>query len=369
MNSRIVYILIPLLIFITSFLVYLPSLKNSFVWDDQILIERSYKKFKNVNFERLFFPKERKVNKTSYYRPIIRSSLTADYVVWKENSFGYHLTNNLFFSLTAVAFYLLALLIFRQFKKRNNLVFPVTAASLVFIMHPMHVETVSWIVGRTDLFCAFFLILALITHIQSNKYFFIFLSPVFFLLSLMSKEVAVTFPFIAVFYDILARRYRRCNMILIAVYFLILALYIYMRIRSFVNTTTLDISQGSSTSSPSGESLNLIAESITILVSSLGIYLEKLLLPLNFNAYIPEVSTKPVNLVPAIILTVVTVSAFIFGLIKKYYVLSLSIFITLITLGPSLLLSVMSIAATPVAERYLFIPSIGYSLLIGLIFF
>jgi len=90
--------------------------------------------------------------------------------------------------------------------------------------------------------------------------------------------------------------------------------------------------------------------------------------PLNFNAYIPEVSTKTVSLISATILTLAVAIIFIIGLIKKYYILSLSIFITLITLGPSLLLSIMSISATPVAERYLFVPTIGYSLFIGYVF-
>ena len=268
MNSRIVYLLIPFLIFVTSFLVYLPSLKNSFLWDDQILIERSYKKFKNVNFERLFFPKERKSNKNIYYRPVIRTSLTADYLVWNKNSFGYHLTNNLFFSLTSAAFYFLALLVFRQFRNENELLFPVIAASLVFILHPMHVESVSWIVGRTDLICAFFLILALIAHIQSSKNFFVILAPIFFLLSLMSKEVAVTFPFIAVFYDILARRYKKHNTVLIIIYFLILALYIFMRTRSFVNITPIDVTPDGVTNSINGikSQSYLYLESIKILI-------------------------------------------------------------------------------------------------------
>ncbi|MGI9534999.1 MAG: tetratricopeptide repeat protein, partial [Thermodesulfobacteriota bacterium] len=132
----------------------------------------------------------------------------------------------------------------------------------------------------------------------------------------------------------------------------------------------LDISQGGSTSSPNVENSNLFVfvESIKILICSLGIYIEKLLVPLSFNAYIPEVITKPVYLISAIILTVATTVTFIIGIIKKYYILSLSIFITLITLAPSLLLAIMSIGATPVAERYLFVPSIGYSLLIGFVF-
>ena len=370
MNSRVVHILIPVLIFVVSFLVYSPSLKNSFVWDDQILIERSYKKLENVNFYRSFFPKAKKVNKTSYYRPIIRSSLTADYLVWNKNSFGYHLTNNLFFSLTALAFYFLALLILGQFRKRISPVLPAVVASLVFTFHPMHVESVAWISGRTDLICSFFLVMALIAHTQFSKNIFIILAPIFFILSLMSKEVAVTFPFIVVFYDILARRYERRSVILITIYFLILALYIFMRTRSFVNITAIDINLGSSASSLHSKHSNLFIylESIKILICSLGIYIEKLLAPLSFNVYIPEVSTKPINLISSIILTIATAVIFIISLMKKHHILSFSVFVTLITLAPSLLLSIMPIAATPVAERYLFIPSIGYSLLAGLVF-
>ena len=185
----------------------------------------------------------------------------------------------------------------------------------------------------------------------------------------MSKELAVTFPFIAVFYDILARRYKRRDLLILTVYFLILALYIFMRLRSFSNITPIDISSGSGQlADTQNDGLNIYLESVKILVSSLGIYIGKLLAPVNFNAYIPEVSTKPVDLISAIVISTVVAAIFVVSLIRRYYILSLSIFITLITLGPTLLISIMPIAATPLAERYLFIPSVGYSLFIGLMF-
>ena len=110
MNRNTAKLFLPIIIFILSFLVYLPSLGNSFVWDDQTLIERSYRYLKDVNYSQLFFPAPDAEKTKKYYRPIVRSSIAADYAVWELNSFGYHLTNNLLFSFTSVAFFFFILI-------------------------------------------------------------------------------------------------------------------------------------------------------------------------------------------------------------------------------------------------------------------
>lgn len=368
-------IVIPLLLFVLAFSVFFPSLENSFVWDDQILIEREHKKFENNVSSYIFndfFRSSADWDKVHYYyRPASYSTLIADYVIWKDKSFGYHLTNNLLFALTVLAFYFLALIAFRKLTdSEDDPVLPAVVAALVFIFHPVHVESVSWISGRTDIVCALFLIMGLIAHFRSSSNVFFVLAPVFFAFSLWSKEVAVVFPFIAVFGSVLTRQFKKRDAVLSFIYLILLTLYIFVRTKSLLNPTleSIAVSSSSSLQSAQGSVLSAYLEPVKILLCSLGIYMEKLLLPFNLNAYIYKVSTSPLNLISSVVLTVSVTAVFILSLIRRHYFPAFAIFTALITILPSLPVAVMPIASIPIAERYLFIPSLGYALLLGFVF-
>ena len=90
-------------LFIFSFIIFLPSLKNDFVWDDVALIERSVTKFESANLNKTFFPNLKLNKKLTYYRPAIILSFIDDHRFWKKNPFGYHLTNNIIFSINELS--------------------------------------------------------------------------------------------------------------------------------------------------------------------------------------------------------------------------------------------------------------------------
>src|SRR6266568_2343711 len=78
------------------------------------------------------------------------------------------------------------------------------AASFLFAIHPLHVESVAWEAERKDLLCGLFWALGLLayTHYAASP------SPrryvkvcVFFLLALLSKPMAVTFPVVLLLLD------------------------------------------------------------------------------------------------------------------------------------------------------------------------
>jgi hypothetical protein len=74
----------------------------------------------------------------------------------------------------------------------------------LFAIHPQHVESVAWVAERKDVLSAFFYLLSLWSYVRYAKrpgvrrYSFV----VFFLaMSLMSKPMAVTFPFALLLFD------------------------------------------------------------------------------------------------------------------------------------------------------------------------
>ena len=74
----------------------------------------------------------------------------------------------------------------------------------IFALHPMHVESVAWVSERKDVMFVMFYLLGLnsyLKHKKENKS--IVYTYVFFLLSLLSKPSAVTFPIVLILIDYL----------------------------------------------------------------------------------------------------------------------------------------------------------------------
>lgn len=142
------------LIVVLTFAVYANSLQGEFIWDDKdLIVDNSYiKNWSNLdtNLTKDFFYRSQDKGKVGYYRPVITLSYMLDYSLWKQNSSGYHLTNLIFHVLNSVTIYLLVLLL------SGSLICSLLV-SLLFAVHPIHTESVSWIAGRTDLIASFFL--------------------------------------------------------------------------------------------------------------------------------------------------------------------------------------------------------------------
>lgn len=88
------------------------------------------------------------------YRPLTLASFTVEHALWGQNPAGYHVTNALFYALCAALLTLLA----------NRLGLSKLAAmgtGLLFAAHPIHVEAVAPVVGRSELGAAAFALLAL----------------------------------------------------------------------------------------------------------------------------------------------------------------------------------------------------------------
>jgi hypothetical protein len=89
--------------------------------------------------------------------------------------------------------------------------------SLLFGIHPLHVESVAWISERKDLLCSFFFLGSLVvylTYLKTRRMRAYFLSLFLFLLSLLSKSVAVTLPLVLVLCDyLLDRKFDRKSLI------------------------------------------------------------------------------------------------------------------------------------------------------------
>lgn len=120
----------------------LPGLSGPFVWDDIPMLERSdlY-----THPARLSEALTHTLGKATYYwRPLATTSFLADALLHGSEPWGFRLTNALLHAATAVLVFLAA---------RNLLRSPAAAAlaALAWALHPVQVETVTWISCRFDL--------------------------------------------------------------------------------------------------------------------------------------------------------------------------------------------------------------------------
>jgi tetratricopeptide (TPR) repeat protein len=170
---------------ICVFTVYLPSLKNGFVWDDTSLIEQNpmIRDFENLP-EILTSEDTLPHTSTGFYRPVPYMSYMIDYRLWGLNPSGFHLTNVLLHVLTAVLFFHVTLAILK-----DNLT--ALVASALFALHPVQIETVNFLSGgRNTLLCATFMLGAMLSHFKGRRA----LATVLFAFSLFSKEFAIFMP-------------------------------------------------------------------------------------------------------------------------------------------------------------------------------
>jgi len=225
-------------------------------------------------------------------------------------------------------------------------------SALLFAVHPLHVESVSWIAGRTDLIVTLFSLLAFLSYVLFRKEKnlpVLFASFIFYFFALLSKENAIGLLLLFPLFDILVLRKKTQKTLLPFVFFLLItASYFYLRYRA-----------GCLVAPPgAGEEPTLFSKAIT-LVYAFGFYLRKLVYPLPLSMFIDEVPHKLyIGLLPLLYLFILAIS-----LIKRKRAAFLLLWI-LLTLGPSLLIALSRLASTPLAERYLYLPSVGFALLV-----
>jgi len=148
-------------------------------------------------------------------RPVLYGTLLLDRFLYGNSPAGYHLLN---FLLHLGSGLLVYLILTRAVTEETRHV-PFWTA-LLFLIHPIQTETVTYISGRASGLMAFFYLLALFLYIKGSEYqsggstsrLYIWGAVVSFLVSLGSKETAVTFPLIVLLSDLLIPRLKGASL-------------------------------------------------------------------------------------------------------------------------------------------------------------
>lgn len=301
-----------------------------------------------------------------YYRPLLVVSYLLDKYVWGLHESFMHLEN--------IVFHLFNTLLLFAVARRACLLrdiegtLPPLVMSLAFALHPVNAEAVNWIAGRTDLLACFFLLLSMWLLLRFPVVWFASWCAAFSLfLACLAKETAIFFlpaammaPFFVPWVD--TREMSLCFTVRKKViHFLLFAIACV----GYFSFRTLAFSKGDSgvgrvlTHVAGDQSAGFLSTLLQTLKAS-GFYVKKLFVPFPLNFAIIQVSDLYIYLGAVLFLL-------IFWLLIRR-TLPGFFFVAAFSIGCSaLMIPLLRLTWTPLAERYLYIPSAFFVVGMGIL--
>jgi tetratricopeptide (TPR) repeat protein len=203
---------------VITLVIYFNALGAGFVADDNEFVKNNISIRNLKNIPSFFMSSESLASTvpewgTHIYRPLRTVSYALDYAVYGLNSTGYHITSLLLHVLVCVSLYGLITAIFRN----HTVAF---LGALLFAVHPVHTEAVSWVAGRADLIGTLFLNLSLICYVyfreHSDRNIYLYLSLLLSVCAYLGKESMIVLPGFIILYDYVSHRERSLKRILSA---------------------------------------------------------------------------------------------------------------------------------------------------------
>jgi tetratricopeptide (TPR) repeat protein len=200
---------LPALVVTLTLVAFFPALHHEFLgWDDA-------KNYLDNPHYRGLGPRQLAWMFTTFhmghYIPLTWMTFGLDYLLWGMTPSGYHLTNILFHSATALACYFLSLRLLRavlQEVAESDLRIGAALAALLFAVHPLRAESVAWITERRDVVSGLFYVLSVIAYLKAVdgtdrvRPRWYWTSVGLFACGLLSKSIVVSLPIVLLALDV-----------------------------------------------------------------------------------------------------------------------------------------------------------------------
>ena len=165
---------------------YAPAFLAGFVWDDRIFTESRAVRDWSGLWKIWFSPAD--IRNEAHYWPLVYTTFWIEHKLWGFAPAGYHAVNVLLHAANTVLLWRLA----------KRLEVPgAWAIAAVFAVHPLHVESVAWVMERKDVLSALFYFAAVSAWLrfsESGGWKHYLLALVLFVLGLLCKSIVVTLP-------------------------------------------------------------------------------------------------------------------------------------------------------------------------------
>ncbi|NNM15057.1 MAG: tetratricopeptide repeat protein, partial [Bacteroidia bacterium] len=299
------------------------------------------------------------------YRPLSLITFAVEWEFFPDTPAVGHVTNGLLYVLLAF----LVFITLKDLLKKYNIVIPFIT-TLLFVAHPIHTEVVANIKSRDELLCMIFCVLSLfyaVKHFDKPDVKHLVLIFVFFFLGLFSKESAITYLAVV---PLALYFFRKTDFKKIAipsgVAIASAALYLFIRGQILTSQTVAgEIALIDNTLIAAPNYMGQLATAFYIL----GLYIKLLFFPHPLSsdysfAQIPIVDfSNPIALVSIFFHVALAVYAVV--RITKKDPIAFSIIYYAATI--SLVSNILFLTRSTMADRFLFIPSLGFALIIAML--
>ncbi len=366
-----------------------------FIYDDQYMIVENWWLRDISNIGEIFSSSMwgfKLGSESNYYRPVAHMVFMSEFKLFGLSGTGYHVVNSLLHALSALlVFFITRRLLFETEgvkpdnftpsltpdnmtndksqlrQKANSIAF---FAALLFAVHPVHVEVVAMASAVAELSVSLTYLASLyfyIRHRDGGGGVSLLFSVLIFAIALFLKETGVTVLAVIGAYDFFIknrlsiRETLRPGALLRYLPFLV-AFLIYMVIRMRVMGGVVPLEQEAGLSF-----FGYILNDFPHLAS----YIRLLFLPVDLNVFYsfhPVYSPfEPRALIGIIVVLVSAGLVFYFGRRQRTILFGAALLI--LALAPALYLPAVGVRGNNFAERYLYIPSAGFSIIIAFIFY
>lgn len=359
-----------LVVVVITFLIYVNTLQNGFVLDDNDFIA-GWQEIRSLQNTSRFFEGVIPSGHEGIYRPLKTLYLALSYKLWGLNPLGYHLQALLVHLISTGLVYLIAF----QLTRKGSLAF---LTSLLFGTHPIHTEAISFITASSDTLGIMFFFLSFYLYLlweskKDGRMWCIIFSVISALVAFFTYEITITLPLMILFYDVCFKKLQKkglsTKLKVYSVYFAGVISYLFVRI-----IILGIVARG-----------NYLGNSfyLTMLVMTKVIlkYIQVLILPINLNvkhlisegiwSYKLEVADKTVlnqSIIDPVVLAAVAVMVVLVLIairsFRTHPMLTFSIGWFFLGLAPALNIIPSYML---MAERYLYLSSFGFCLLFAVL--
>lgn len=293
-----------------------------------------------------------------YYRPMAKLVFLLGYQLFGPSPLGFHLISLLLNAVVVGMLFLLA----QQMLEDRVAAF---AAAGLFALHPVHVEAVAWISAVTDIEVTLFCLLTFWSFLQiagpggGRETWALAAMTGSFVLAILSKEQALTVPLLAAIYEHFYREDRLettgwQKLLRYGPLWLVCLGYVLLRVHlmgAFGHTSKV-------------YPINP-PETLLSALALAGQYLGKLLWPARLSAFHPFHASRSLLETPVLLGgCALGVCAYLFyALSKRARTVSFGILWLLVTLVP--VLNARWMNTYVFGERFLFLSSVGFCLVVG----
>lgn len=139
-----------------------------------------------------------------FYRPLVEISLAIDYLIWEAHPLGYHISNLLLQISSSLCVFGITQRLLRD-ADRQQAQLAALFSGIIFACYPLHGEVVNWVVGRVDGLCVALYLTSFWLFLRNDQDYKTrsIASLACFAFSLLSKEMAVTLPFVVALYSMI----------------------------------------------------------------------------------------------------------------------------------------------------------------------